>query len=161
MYLKPTPDLKCHGLKNMCVCLGPAPHTPPSLPSLYAPICVGTLPCWEPVWLYPVKITNIQVDITFINLWRNSMNQMISMKWCQLEYFWFWPGIVTLTPDEEEFPCMCGQEDQAMKEAWELGAGPNRTQMWFSPGHLKLTHRSLISTCIYWIWKCTPSKHLI
>ena len=27
--------------------------------------------------------------------------------------------IVTLVPDEEEFPCMCGQEDQTVKEAWE------------------------------------------
>jgi hypothetical protein len=28
--------------------------------------CVGTLPCWGPVWQYSVKITNIYIDITFI-----------------------------------------------------------------------------------------------
>ena len=42
--------------------LGPTPPTPPSLPSLPAWTCVGTLLAWQ----YSVKITNIQVDITFI-----------------------------------------------------------------------------------------------
>ena len=48
--------------------LGPTPPTPPSLPGLPARICMGTLPRWEPMWQYPVKIANIQVDITFIIL---------------------------------------------------------------------------------------------
>jgi hypothetical protein len=28
-------------------------------------------------------------------------------------------SIVTLVPNEEEFPNKCGQKDQTMKEAWE------------------------------------------
>lgn len=28
---------------------------------------LGALPSWEPMWQYMVKITNIQIDITFIN----------------------------------------------------------------------------------------------
>ena len=48
--------------------LGSAPPMPPSLPGLPAQTCVGTLPRWEPMQQYPVKITNIQVDITFIIL---------------------------------------------------------------------------------------------
>ena len=28
-----------------------------------------------------------------------------------------------MVPNEEEFPCMCKQEDQVVKEAWE-GQGP-------------------------------------
>ena len=46
--------------------LGHVPLTRPSLPGLFVCTCVGTLPCWDPTWQYPVKITNIQVDITFI-----------------------------------------------------------------------------------------------
>ena len=42
------------------------PATPPSIPNLHACTHVGTHPDWEPMWQYPVKITNIQVDITFI-----------------------------------------------------------------------------------------------
>ena len=34
-------------------------------------------------------------------------------------------GIVTLVPNEEEFPSMCGQEGLTMKEAWEGGTQPN------------------------------------
>ena len=29
-----------------------------------------------------------------------------------------WPGIVTLVPNEEEFPLKCGQNNQTMKEVW-------------------------------------------
>ena len=39
-----------------------------------------------------------------------------SIKWLK------WSGIVTLVSNEGEFPCMCGQEDWAMKEAWEKQA---------------------------------------
>ena len=40
-------------------------------------------------------------------------------KWCQLEDLQFWPGIITLVPNEEAIPCKCGQEKRRMKEAWE------------------------------------------
>ena len=36
----------CPGLNHICVWLGPAPPTPPSLPNL-ARTCMRTLPCWE------------------------------------------------------------------------------------------------------------------
>jgi hypothetical protein len=39
---------------------------PPSLFGLLARTCVGTLACWESMSQYAIKITNIQVDITFI-----------------------------------------------------------------------------------------------
>jgi hypothetical protein len=47
----------------------PAPPTPPSLlglPMVPAYTCVGTLPHWEPMRQYLIKITKIQVDTTFI-----------------------------------------------------------------------------------------------
>jgi hypothetical protein len=43
-----------------------APLTPPSLPIIPTQTCVGPLTHWELMWQYPVKITNIQVDIAFI-----------------------------------------------------------------------------------------------
>jgi hypothetical protein len=45
----------------------------------------------------------------------------------------FWPGIVTLVPNEEEFPRKCGQEDQAM-EAWE-GRGLTEWRCDLARGH--------------------------
>ena len=41
------------------------------------------------------------------------------MKVMSTWIFVFWPGIVTLVPNGREFPCKCGQEDHAVKEAWE------------------------------------------
>ena len=46
-------------------------------------------------------------------------------------------GIVTLVPNEEEFPCRCGQEVQAMKEAWE-GWGPTEWRCDLAQGQLLL-----------------------
>ena len=57
------PKVDAPGLDHIFIWLG---ATPPSLPGLPARTCVGTLPHWEPMWQYPVKTTNIQVDITFI-----------------------------------------------------------------------------------------------
>ena len=37
-----------------------------SLPSFHVRICMGTLPRLDLMRQYPVKITNIQVDVTFI-----------------------------------------------------------------------------------------------
>ena len=54
------------GLDHFFIQMGPIPPTPPLVPGLPAHTCVGTLPRWEPMWQYSVKITNIQVDITFI-----------------------------------------------------------------------------------------------
>ena len=54
------------GLDHIFIWLGCTPPMLPLLPSLLACMCVGTLPCWQPMRQYPVKITNIQVDITFI-----------------------------------------------------------------------------------------------
>jgi hypothetical protein len=56
------------GLDQIFIRLGSAPPMPPSLPGLHAHTCVGTLPRWEPMRQYLVKITSIQVDITFIIL---------------------------------------------------------------------------------------------
>ena len=40
---------------NSHLCLvGPATPMPPSLPGLPTRTCVGTLPCWEPMWQYLV-----------------------------------------------------------------------------------------------------------
>ena len=44
----------------------PALPTLPSLPDLPAYTYVGTSPRWKPMRQYPIKITNIQVDITSI-----------------------------------------------------------------------------------------------
>ena len=60
------------GLDHIFIWLGPDPSHPtppmsPSLPSLSARTCVGTLPSWETNVKIPHQyITNIQVDITFI-----------------------------------------------------------------------------------------------
>ena len=56
----------CPVLDHIFIRLGHVPPTARSLPSLLAHTCVGTLPRWELMWQYPVKITNIQVDITSI-----------------------------------------------------------------------------------------------
>jgi hypothetical protein len=55
------------GLDHIFISLGPTPPTPPSLSGRVACMWVGTLTRWEPMWQYPVKITIIQVDVTFIN----------------------------------------------------------------------------------------------
>ena len=54
------------GLDHIFIRLGPTPRTPPPLSGLPAHTCIGTLPRWEPMSHYQVKITNIQVDITSI-----------------------------------------------------------------------------------------------
>ena len=107
------------GLDHVFFRLGPVPPTPPSLPGLHARTCMGTLPQWEPTWQYLVKITNIQVDITFIipKLIDEVPSHVKGAQWLK------WPGIITLAPNEEEFPCRCEHEEWAMKEAWE-GQGP-------------------------------------
>jgi hypothetical protein len=57
--------MRAPGLDRIFIRLGPAPPTPPSLPHLPACTCVGTPPRWEPMRQYPIKITNVQVAITF------------------------------------------------------------------------------------------------
>ena len=83
------------------------------LPRLPARTCVGTPPCWEPISQYMVKIINIQVDITFIipKLIDGVPSHAKGAQWLQ------WPHIVTLVPNEEEFPRRCRQEDLTIKEA--------------------------------------------
>ena len=54
------------GIDHICVWMGPAPLTLPSMHGLLVNTCAWTLPHWEPMWQYPVKIINIQVDIIFI-----------------------------------------------------------------------------------------------
>ena len=34
-----------------------------------------------------------------------------------------WPGIATLVPNEEEFPCKCGQEGRTVNEAGVARSG--------------------------------------
>ena len=53
-------------IDHIFIWLGPTPPTPPLLPGRLAHTCVGTFPRWEHMRQYLVKITNIQVDITFI-----------------------------------------------------------------------------------------------
>ena len=56
------------GLDHSFIRLGLAPPTSPSLPDLTVRTCMETLLRWEPMWQYPVKITNNQVDdTTFFN----------------------------------------------------------------------------------------------
>ena len=56
----------CPGLnQNMCL-VGSCPSHPSFIAQLPACTCVETLPRWEPMWQYVVKVTNIQVDIIFI-----------------------------------------------------------------------------------------------
>ena len=105
-------------------CQGPGLHsagpTPPSLLVLPARrTFVGIVPCWEPMWQHLVKIIIIQVDITFIipKLVDGVPSHAKATQWLK------WPGVVTLVPNEGEFACRCGQEDRAVKEAWE-GQGP-------------------------------------
>jgi hypothetical protein len=44
----------------------PCPPTSPSVPSIPTRTCVGALPCWQPMCQYMVRITPIQIDMTFI-----------------------------------------------------------------------------------------------
>ena len=64
----------CPGLDHICVQLGPTSPMPPSLPNLPAHTHVGSPPRSEPMWQYPLRITNIQVDITFIIPKLNGVN---------------------------------------------------------------------------------------
>ena len=108
-----------HGLDHFLTRLGPAPPTRPSLHGLLACTYVGTPPCWEPMWKYPVKITNIQVDTTFIipTFIDGVPSHPKEAEWLK------WPGIVTLISNEEEFPRKCGHEHRAVKEE---GQGPDK-----------------------------------
>jgi hypothetical protein len=67
------------------------------------------------MWQYPIKITNIQADKTLIipKFIDEVSSRAKGPSWFK------WLGIVTLVPNEEEFTHMCGQENWAMKEAWE------------------------------------------
>ena len=114
-------EITCPGPYHIFSWLGPAPSTPLSLPGLPACTCVGTLPRWELLWQYRIKITNIQVDITFIipKLIDVVPSHVKGDSWLK------WLGIVTLVPNRKEFPRMCGREDRTVKEAWEGWGQPN------------------------------------
>jgi hypothetical protein len=45
-----------------------------------------------------------------------------------------WSGIVTLVPNRKVFPHKCGQEDRAVKEAWE-GRSPAKWRCDLAQGH--------------------------
>jgi hypothetical protein len=109
----------CLGPGRIFIWLGPTRPTPPSLHGLLVHTCLGTHLCWEPVWRYAVKIIHIQVDITFI------IPKLIDGVPSRAKGAWWlkWLGIITLVPNEDEFPSRCGQEDLAVKKAWE-GWGP-------------------------------------
>ena len=115
-------------LNHIYVRLGPAPPTPPSLHSLLANTYVGTLPHWEPMWQYPVKITNIQVDITFIipklidgvNHMPKELNGLSDRVLSR----WFPIG---------KSPTQL-QARRPSNEGGVGGAGPSRTRMWFNSG---------------------------
>ena len=83
--------IKAPGLNHICVRPCPTPPTPLSVPGRLACTCMGTLPRWEPMWQYLVKISNIQVDITFI---------------------------IPEFLDEVPSHAKGGHEDWAMKEVW-------------------------------------------
>jgi hypothetical protein len=102
-----------NGLDHIFIRLGPVPPTPPSLPGLHVRTCMGTLPHWEPMWRYSVKITNIQVDII------SNVPKLIGEVPSHTKGAWWlmWPCIVTLVPSREKIPYRCGREDQRVKEA--------------------------------------------
>ena len=103
--------LPCPRLDHIFIQLGPTPPTPFSLRSLPARTCVGTPPRWEPMWQYPVKITNIQVDITFI------INKLIDGVPSHAR------GDLSDRVLSHWFPHKCTHEVWALKEAWD-GRGP-------------------------------------
>ena len=98
---------------------------PPSLPGLPVRTCVGTLLHWEPIWQYPVKITNIQVDITFIisKLFNGVLFHMpkeLNGLSDQVLSHWF-PKGKSFHPD-------------ASSEGGMGMTGPNQMKMWSNPG---------------------------
>jgi hypothetical protein len=117
------------GLDRIFVQLAPAPPTPSPLLGLLAHTCVGTLPCWEPMWQYPVKIINIQVDITLIIPklidrvpWHTKRNLLALMtRYCHIGSQWG-RGPTHVRAGQ---PCSGGDVGRA---------GPNRMKMWSSPG---------------------------
>ena len=134
--------LHCPGLDHIFIRLGPTPPTPPSLPDLPARTYMGTPPRWEPMWQYLVKTTNIQVDITLI------IPKLINEVPSNTKGAWWLKrlGIVTLVPNGEGFPCKCGQEDRAVKEAWE-GWGPAewRCDLAGAPGYIHVHEETHIN----------------
>ena len=98
----------------------PDPPTPPSMLGLTTYTCGGTLSRWKPMWQYMVTQAK---HASWCRFHYSHMNWWSSFT-CQRSFFWLKrPGIVTLVPNREELLRRCGQEDRAMKEAWE-GQGP-------------------------------------
>ena len=64
-YVTGNPHNTAPGYDHIFIRLAPAPPMPP-LPNVHVCNYMGTLPCWEPMWPYSVKIIIIQVDIILI-----------------------------------------------------------------------------------------------
>ena len=98
----------------------------PSLSGLPVRTCVWTFPRWEPMWQYPVKITNMQLDITFVI-----------------------PKIIGAVPSHAKVIGYCHIGSQQRKVSTEVRAGrpgseggmgemgPNQMKMWSGPRHLR------------------------
>ena len=138
------------GLDHIFIQLGPAPPTPPSLPNLPARTCVGTLPCWAPMWHYRAKLHLFKVDITFI------VPKLIDGVPSHAKGAWWlkWQGIVTLVPN--------GQRGRAPtqvhvgrpgSEGSVGGAGLSRMKTWSSPGLLRLRVGLHYSGEVHRSWK--------
>ena len=83
---------------------------------------MGTLPRLDLMRQYPVKITNIQVDVTFI------IPKLIDgvPSHAKIAYRLKWPGIVKLVANGEELPHMWGKENHAAKGFGRGEAQPNK-----------------------------------
>ena len=73
------------------------------------------------MWQYPIKITNIQVDIILIipKLIDKVPSHAKRDEWLK------WLGICHISSQRGKIPRKCGQEDLTIKEAWEGHAQPN------------------------------------
>ena len=119
IYLTPRARLHLHFV-------GPVLPTPPSLHGCPVRTCMGTLSCWEPMWQYPIKITNIQVDIAQVDWW--------SSFTCQRSLMAYVTGYFHIGSQRGRVPTQVRAGSPHSERAMG-GAGPNRMKMWSSPRH--------------------------
>ena len=100
------------------------------LPGLLARTCVRTLPCWESMWQYPVKIINIQVDITFIN---PNLIKGVSFT-CHRNLMAWMTMYCHIGSQHGRVPTHV-RAGRPGNEGSVGGMGPNRMKMWSSLGH--------------------------
>ena len=115
-------------LNHICVRISPVCPTHPSVPSLLARCCVGTLPRWEPMWQYPIT-KSIKL------LWHVKELHRINLGIMKVMSTWLyviWIGYCHIGSQRGRVPTQV----QARRPSIEGGvgqAGPIQTQMWLSP----------------------------